>query len=77
MAKRKKGETTLVRVDARGERHFEIEDARGRRMTTLTAFRADQDARALMAAAIMDAVRRGDLEGCARAQAAMREAFPV
>lgn len=43
---------------------------------TLPELRAELDARAIMAKLVMDAMRRNDLEGCAQAQAAMREAFP-
>lgn len=42
---------------------------------TLQELRAELDARAIMAKLIMDAMRRGDLEACERAQAAMRETF--
>lgn len=44
---------------------------------TLQQLRAELDARAIMARLIGDAMRRGDLEGCAKAQADMREAFPI
>jgi hypothetical protein len=42
---------------------------------TLQELRTELDARAIMARLIMDAMRRGDLEGCERAQAEMRQAF--
>ena len=54
---------------------YEIEDASGKRRVTLAEFRAELDARKAMALPIADAVRRGDHDGCAAAQAAMREAF--
>jgi hypothetical protein len=54
------------------ERTFEITDASGTRRVTLAQFRAEQDARKADAAKVMDAVRRGDMAGCAKAQADMR-----
>ena len=42
---------------------------------TVSELRAILDARAPYAAAIKDALLRGDLEGCAKAQKAMREKF--
>lgn len=44
---------------------------------TLQQLRAELDARAVMARLIGDAMRRGDLEACAKAQADMRETFPT
>jgi hypothetical protein len=57
---------------------FEIADIDGsnRRMTTISAFRADLDARKSYTAAIMTAIRRGDIAGAERAQAEMRARFP-
>ena len=59
------------------ERTWEISDGDGsnRRTVTLEQFRAELAARAAMARPIMAAVKRGDLEGCGQAQAAMREKF--
>lgn len=57
------------------ERTWEIEDANGKRRVTLAEYRAELDARKPYAKAIADAVRRGDLDGSAKAQAAMRAKF--
>lgn len=57
------------------ERTWEITDANGKRSVTLAQFRAEVDARKAAAAPIMDAWRRGDINGCAKAQAAMRKQF--
>lgn len=54
------------------ERTFEIEDARGKRRVTLAEFLAEHNARKADAKKVSDAVHRGDLDGCARAQADMR-----
>lgn len=60
------------------ERVWEISDIDGgnKRPMTITQYRAELDARKVHTARIADAMRRGDLEGCAAAQAAMRAAFP-
>ena len=58
------------------ERKWWIEDSRGRRQITLAEYRADLDARHAMAQPIAAALRSGDLDACAKAQAAMRNAFP-
>ena len=59
------------------ERTWEISDIDGRnkRTVTLAQFRAEIDERKAMAAPIIEAVRRGDLEAATAAQAAMRERF--
>ncbi len=57
------------------ERTWAIKDASGERTVTLAQFRAELAARAAMAAPIMAAVIRGDLAGCAKAQAAFRAKF--
>lgn len=59
------------------ERTWEISDIDGRnkRTVTLAQFWAELDARKPYAAAIMAATLRGDLAGCAKAQAAMRARF--
>lgn len=55
-------------------RTWEISDADGNKRTvTLAQFRAEVDARKVLAKPIADAWRRGDLAACAKAQAAMRE----
>lgn len=43
---------------------------------TLQELRAEIEARKAMAAPIMEALKRGDLIACERAQQAMREKFP-
>lgn len=48
-------------------------DGSNRREVTLAQFRAELDARKAAAAPIMDAWRSGDLNGVAKAQAAMTE----
>jgi len=55
-------------------RTFEIVDLDGsnRRTVTLAEFLAEHEARKAMAAPIMAAWRRGDMNGVASAQAAMR-----
>ena len=60
------------------DRTFEIADIDGsnKRTTTLSAFRADLDARKVNTAAIMASMRRGDRAGVAKAQAEMRARFP-
>lgn len=58
-----------------GERTWEIEDASGKRRVTLAQFRAEIDARKAAAAPIMAAWKRGDVDGCAKAQAEMRARF--
>jgi hypothetical protein len=62
---------------ATGERTWEIADIDGnnKRTTTLSAYRAELDERKVYTAAIAAAMRRGDLAGCAAAQAAMRARF--
>lgn len=46
------------------------------RPKTVLELRAILDARRAYCDAIVDALRRGDLEACSAAQKAMREAFP-
>jgi hypothetical protein len=60
------------------ERTWEISDIDGnnKRRVTLAQYRAELDARKVMTKPIMDALRRGDLEACGAAQAAMRKRFP-
>lgn len=60
------------------ERTWEISDIDGKnkRRVTLAQYRAEIEARKVMAAPIMAAVRRGDLKAASEAQAAMRKAFP-
>jgi hypothetical protein len=59
------------------ERTWEISDIDGKnkRRVTLAQFRAELDARKALAAPIMDAFRRSDIEACGAAQAAMRKRF--
>lgn len=57
------------------EQTWEIEDGYGKRRVTLAQFKAEMAARRAAAKPIMDAFRRGDLEGCAKAQADMRKRF--
>jgi hypothetical protein len=59
------------------ERTWEISDLDGKhkRRVTLAQYRAELDARKAMAAPIMTAVRRGDLNAAVVAQAAMRNRF--
>lgn len=45
-------------------------------LSTAQELRAELDARAVYGKRIFDAMMRGDLEGCNRAQAAMLAAFP-
>lgn len=56
---------------------FETTDLDGtnRRTITTAQYRAELDERAIYARAIMDAMIRKDLAGCAAAQKAMRERF--
>ena len=58
-------------------RTYEIADIDGsnKRSVTLAQYRAELDARKVYTARIIDAVRRGDIQGCADAQAAMRAKF--
>lgn len=60
------------------ERTWEISDIDGgnKRHVTLAQFRAELAERKRMAAPIMDALRRGDIEACSAAQAAMSARFP-
>jgi hypothetical protein len=60
------------------QRTWEISDIDGsnKRRVTLAQYRTELDARKAMTKPIMDALRRGDLEACGRAQAAMRKQFP-
>jgi len=60
------------------ERTYEISDIDGsnKRTVTLAQFKAAHEARKAAAAPIMEAIRRGDLAGAAKAQAAMRAKFP-
>jgi hypothetical protein len=60
------------------ERTWEISDIDGanKRTVTLAQFRAELDARKSYTAAIMAAVRSGDIKATEAAQAAMRRAFP-
>jgi hypothetical protein len=62
---------------ANDNRTFEIEDSKGRRRVTLAEFRADLDARKAAASLVMGAIRCGDIDGCTKAQAAMRAKFPL
>ncbi len=59
------------------ERTWEISDLDGsnKRTVTLAQYRAELDARKPHTAAIMNAVRRGDIAGVEAAQAAMRKQF--
>lgn len=59
------------------KRTWEISDIDGsnKRTVTLEQFRAELDERAVYAKRAMDAVRAGDMNACAKAQADMRERF--
>lgn len=61
------------------ERTWEIGDIDGSNKRTVTPaqYRAELDARKAMTKPIVEAIRAGDIEACAAAQAAFRKAFPA
>jgi len=61
-------------MNAAAETYEVVIDGR-KRTVTLAEFKAEMARRAAMAKPIMEALKRGDIEGCARAQAVMSERF--